>query len=113
MRVLALTHGPSVGPGVFADSVRAGGHELVEHQLPVDGVPRDDADAIVVLGGAMHPDEEERHGWLRPELAYLERQLERGTPLLGVCLGSQLIARAAGAVSSAPTSRRSAGCRSR
>ena len=45
----------------------------------------------------MHPDEEERHGWLRPELRYLERRLELGTPLLGVCLGSQLIARAAGA----------------
>ena len=39
MRVLALTHGPSVGPGVFADAVRAGGHELVEQQVPIDGAP--------------------------------------------------------------------------
>ena len=97
MRVLAITHGPSVGPGVFADAVRAPGHQLVEHQLPAAGVPGVDADAIVVLGGAMHPDEEDRHGWLGPELRYLERQLGRGTPMLGVCLGSQLIARAAGA----------------
>ena len=98
MRVLAITHGPSVGPGVFEDAVRAAGHELVEHQLPTAGaLDNREADAIVVLGGAMHPDEEERHGWLRPELRYLEQQLERGTPMLGVCLGSQLIARAAGA----------------
>jgi GMP synthase (glutamine-hydrolysing) len=98
VRVLALTHGPSVGPGVFEDAVRAGGHELVQWQVPVRGAPDDGhADAVIVLGGAMHPDEDERHGWLGPELRYLQGQLERGTPLLGVCLGSQLIARAAGA----------------
>ena len=97
MRVLALTHGPSVGPGVFEEAVLAGGHELVEWQMPVRGAPDDSADAVIVLGGAMHPDEEERHGWLGPELRYLRGQLERGTPLFGVCLGSQLIARAAGA----------------
>ena len=97
MRVLAVTHGPSVGPGVFADAVSAAGHELVERQVPVEGVPEGDADAILVFGGAMHPDEEDRHGWLRPELRFLAQELERGTPMLGVCLGSQLIARAAGA----------------
>ncbi|MGZ8782942.1 MAG: type 1 glutamine amidotransferase [Gaiellaceae bacterium] len=97
MRVLAVTHGPSVGPGVFEDAVLDSGHELVEWSIPSDGVPVDGADAVIVLGGAMHPDEDERHGWLRPELEYLSAQLERGTPLLGVCLGSQLIARSAGA----------------
>ena len=97
MRVIALTHGDNVGPGVFADAVRTGGHELVERNVPRDGVPEEAPDALIVLGGAMHPDQEERHGWLRPELRYLQQQLERGTPTFGVCLGSQLIARAAGA----------------
>jgi len=97
VRVLALTHGPSVGPGVFADAIQDGGHELLEWQVPLRGIPGGEADAVIVLGGGMHPDEDERHGWLRPELEYLGRQLERGTPLLGVCLGSQLLARAAGA----------------
>jgi GMP synthase (glutamine-hydrolysing) len=97
VRVLALTHGPSVGPGVFADAIADGGHELVEWQVPLHGAPGHAADAVIVLGGAMHPDEEERHGWLRPELEYLDSLLERGMPVLGVCLGSQLLARAAGA----------------
>jgi GMP synthase (glutamine-hydrolysing) len=97
MRVLALTHGSNVGPGVFADAVAAAGDELVERVVPVDGLPAGSADAVIVLGGAMHPDQEETHGWLAAEVDWIGRELERGTPLLGVCLGSQLIARAAGA----------------
>lgn len=91
-----MTHGPSVGPGVFEDAAGDAGHELVEWSAPEGGTPPA-ADAVIVFGGSMHPDEESQHGWLRPELRWLLAQLERGTPLLGVCLGSQLIARAAGA----------------
>jgi GMP synthase (glutamine-hydrolysing) len=97
VRILALTHGDNVGPGVFEDAVRAAGHELVECNVARDGAPNESADAAIVLGGAMHPDQDDRHPWLAPELRFLEHELERGTPLLGVCLGSQLIARAAGA----------------
>jgi GMP synthase-like glutamine amidotransferase len=95
--VVALTHGSNVGPGVFADAVHAGGHRLVERVVPAEGLPAHGADAVIVLGGAMHPDEEETHGWLRAEVEWIADELERGTPLLGVCLGSQLLARAAGA----------------
>jgi GMP synthase (glutamine-hydrolysing) len=97
MRVLAVTHGPSVGPGVFADAVQEAGHELVEWPVQLGGRAPECADAVIVLGGAMHPDEDERHGWLTTELRWLEGLLDRGTPLLGICLGSQLVARAAGA----------------
>jgi GMP synthase-like glutamine amidotransferase len=94
MRVVALTHGDNVGPGVFADAIAAGGHELVEWQVPRRAQPPEGADAVIVLGGAMHPDQEERHGWLRDELRLLRRLHADGVPLLGVCLGGQLLAKA-------------------
>ena len=88
MRILALTHGDNVGPGVFQDAVRAAGHELVERNVARDGVPDEAGDAAIVLGGAMHPDQEDRHPWLAPELRFLERELERGTPSSIVCIPS-------------------------
>jgi GMP synthase (glutamine-hydrolysing) len=97
VKVLALTHGDDVGPGVFEDAIHAAGHELVERNVARDGVADEPADAVIVLGGAMHPDQDDRHPWLGPELRFLGEHLDRGTPLLGVCLGSQLLARAAGA----------------
>jgi GMP synthase (glutamine-hydrolysing) len=97
VRVLALTHGSNVGPGVFADAIHASGHTLVERIVPAEGLPGHGADAVIVLGGAMHPDQEETHGWLAREVEWIAEELRRGTPLLGVCLGSQLLARAAGA----------------
>ena len=66
MRILALTHGDNVGPGVFEDAARAAGHELVERNVARNGVPEEGADAVIVLGGAMHPDQDDRHPWLKP-----------------------------------------------
>ncbi len=97
VRVLAITHGANVGPGVFGDAVSAAGHELDTWHVELGGAPRRPADAVLVFGGAMHPDQDERHPWLRAEHEFLAEHLEGGTPLLGVCLGAQLIAKAAGA----------------
>ena len=97
MKVLALTHGPSVGPGVFGAEVSAAGHELEVRDVAGGAAPTTDADAILVFGGAMHPDQEERHPWLVDEQRFLAEVLARETPVLGVCLGAQLLAKAAGA----------------
>jgi len=53
VKVLALSHGPSVGPGVFADAVREAGHELVERSVPLAGAGSEGADAVIVLGGGL------------------------------------------------------------
>jgi GMP synthase (glutamine-hydrolysing) len=51
----------------------------------------------MVFGGSMHPDEDDRFGWLEREEEFLKDVLESGTPVVGVCLGAQMLARAADA----------------
>jgi GMP synthase (glutamine-hydrolysing) len=58
----------------------------------------------MVFGGTMHPNQDAEHPWLAGELGFIECALEDRVPLIGVCLGAQLIARAGGAwVGPAPT----------
>jgi GMP synthase-like glutamine amidotransferase len=96
MRVLAVTHGGDVGSELFGDVVRGEGHELVEWDLPARGSPPDGFDAVLVFGGSMNVGEEAAHPWLEDEYGLLRRLVERATPLLGVCLGGQTLAHAAG-----------------
>ena len=99
MRALSIAHQRDAGPGVFAEVMRSRGvqHD-VWHRAEMDRPPADmhDYDAVMVFGGAMHADHEDRHPWLRDQKALLRDLLDRGVPLLGVCLGSQLLAEAAG-----------------
>jgi GMP synthase (glutamine-hydrolysing) len=100
MRVLAIVHQRDAGPGVFADTSRDRGVELEQWLSAEAPAPSRDPrsyDAVLVLGGAMNVDQEERHRWLRPEKDLLRDLLERRVPVLGVCLGAQLVAEAAGA----------------
>src|SRR5437667_10851534 len=100
MRALAIVHQRDAGPGVFADAFRSRGVELDSWlRAETESPPRTpyDYDAVLTFGGAMHADHDDRHPWLEEEKALLSDLLERGVPLLGVCLGAQLLAEAAGA----------------
>jgi GMP synthase-like glutamine amidotransferase len=48
------------------------------------------------FGGSAHPHQEDRHPWLVTEKRFLADALAAGVPLLGICLGSELIAEVAG-----------------
>lgn len=99
LRVLAISHQADAGPGVFADELRARGDSLDEWTLPDDPAPGEPGsyDAVMTFGGSMHADQEDRHTWLADEKRLLGELIEHRVPLLGVCLGSQLVAEAAGA----------------
>jgi GMP synthase (glutamine-hydrolysing) len=99
MRVLAVIHQPDAGPGVFGEAIRDYGAELVEWLPPSQPPPADaeSFDAVMVLGGAMNADQADRHPWLHAEEALLKEVLATGTPAIGLCLGGQMLAQAAGA----------------
>jgi GMP synthase (glutamine-hydrolysing) len=102
MRVLSVVHDPAVtgGGGLFERVVVERGDHL-DRWLVADGdaAPGDPRRwaAVMVFGGAMHPDQDAEHPWLRSEVAFIQEALAQGVPTIGVCLGAQLIARAAGA----------------
>ena len=98
MKVLAVIHGEKVRAGVFGDVLAERGHDLEEWSLAWNRPlprPLHDYGAVLVFGGAMHADQDDRHPWLREENFLLQRLLQLRVPVLGVCLGAQLLAKAA------------------
>jgi len=99
VRVLSVTHGPSVPGGVFDEVVEVAGHDLERWSVPDDEMPGParSYDAVMVFGGSAHPDQDDRFAWLEREKEFLEDVLAEQIPVIGVCLGAQMLARAAGA----------------
>ncbi len=97
MRTLIIQHDDDGGPAALLAPMEDASEITYwnvgeRHDRPdLDGI-----DAIVSLGGNAHPDQDGTEPWLAAELDLLEEALDVGTPILGVCLGSQLLARAAG-----------------
>jgi GMP synthase (glutamine-hydrolysing) len=92
--LLSIVHQQNARAGVFAD----GAGDMVEW-MPSKGPPPplDGLRAAMIFGGAMHVDQDSAHPWLRGEKRLIGDLLDRGVPVLGVCLGAQLLAEAAGA----------------
>ena len=100
MRIHVLQHVSFEGPGIIGDWANANGHEISvtrlyeeEARLP----PVDSIDFLVVMGGPMGVDDGEEYPWLVPEKRLIWGAIEAERPVLGICLGAQLIASVLGA----------------
>ena len=61
--------------------------------LPAD---LDNVDGLISMGGPQDTDQADQHAWMADEIALIKEAHERRIPVLGVCLGAQLIAVALG-----------------
>jgi GMP synthase (glutamine-hydrolysing) len=95
--LLAIQHVPWETPHRILDACDG----LAVHTVkPLAGQALPDHDEVagaVVMGGPMGVDETDRHPELAAERGWLAEALRREMPLLGICLGAQLLARALGA----------------
>ncbi len=96
--VLVLLHDDDAGPGYLGDALGAAGLEmrLID---PAAGEALPDLagwSAVVSLGGRMRAYEDEAHPWLGPEKRFLAAATAAGLPVLGICLGCQILAAALG-----------------
>ena len=99
MRIRALLHMEHEGLGLIRAWIAERGHVLEATRVWEGGSLGDPAsfDLLIVMGGAMNVDEEEAYPWLSAEKALIARAIASGVPVLGICLGAQLIARVLGA----------------
>lgn len=99
MKIHYLQHVSFEGPAAIAEWAAARGHEITG-TLIFDGeaLPRHGTfDVLVVLGGPMSANDDARFPWMAREKRLIAEAMARHTPVLGICLGAQLIASAAGA----------------
>ena len=98
--VLALRHVPFEDLGLLAPILEEAGAGIRYVEVPTADLTQIDIkapDLVVVLGGPIGAYEDDDYPFLKPEIALIESRLRADLPTLGLCLGSQLMARALGA----------------
>ncbi|MCP9815443.1 type 1 glutamine amidotransferase [Synechococcus sp. GreenBA-s] len=99
--VIVLQHQALVGPGILAELVAERNWSWRLCRLDCGDPlpePHQPGQILVVLGGTMGVGDRDdpAHGWMPAELALIRARLEARAPVLGLCLGAQMLAHAAG-----------------
>ncbi len=97
--VICIQHVPFETPGYIAQWAKGRGLELrIAHIYGDEKLPPiNDNDTLVIMGGPMSVHDEKRYPWLIDEKRYIEKAIQSGNRVMGICLGAQLIAHVLGA----------------
>jgi len=98
MRAHYLQHVPFEGLGSIEVWLQNAGYEISCTQFfGSKELPKiEDIDLLVVMGGSMSVNDELEHPWLATEKKFIRSAIRGGKPVLGICLGAQLIANSMG-----------------
>jgi GMP synthase (glutamine-hydrolysing) len=99
-RLLVFQHVAAEPLGTLDALIRARGHRVRFHNFERDPDAQPTLDrykGLIVLGGPMNVEDQHRRSHLTTELRAIEQALEQGKPVLGICLGAQLLAHVLGA----------------
>ena len=98
MRAHYFQHVPFEGLGSIEPWLAAAGYAITATRFFADeGLPEPDGiDLLVVMGGPMSVNDEAEFPWLGREKQFVREMIALGKPVLGICLGAQLIASAMG-----------------
>jgi GMP synthase-like glutamine amidotransferase len=98
MRIHILQHVPYESPGSITDWAEEKGFPVSYTRFYENGqLPRlEDFDLLVIMGGPMNIYEKDKYPWLMLEKAFIQNCLSAKKKILGICLGSQLLADALG-----------------
>lgn len=98
MRAHYLQHVPFEGLGSIEAWLQNAGYEISNTQFfNSDKLPKvKDIDLLVIMGGPMSVNDEQDHPWLVTEKEFIRSIIKAGKPVLGICLGAQLIANSMG-----------------
>ena len=93
-QALCLQHVPFEGPGVFRQALAERQYRLDTLLVPEQDLPAAPPDFLLVMGGPMSVNDSDP--WIDREQQFIRHAIEAGIPVVGVCLGSQFMAKALG-----------------
>ena len=96
--IVCVMHVPFEGPGIIAPWAKRNGIHMkfvrVFEHVPFPDLGENDM--LLIMGGPMNVYDYHVHPWMEEEIEWVSKAISKGNPVLGICLGAQIIASALG-----------------